>query len=160
MGMLTKRKIEYREDFAFGMIVGIVVLAVVVMVGLGVTMGSMERIDDSYFVSDGTKLVLSMDREVASYEEGDFEPELTHLVYYYRGNTVNDVKIFYQYENKEMAAEADRRLSLDERDWAVKKKLNGKYLIFDLASSQYDKMTTNEVKESILSMKAAGGAVD
>lgn len=157
MSVLSKRKIEFREDFAVGMIIGIVVLAVTIMVAVGVTIGSPEQYNDDYFVTDGTKLVLSMDKEVASYEEGEYEPEYTHLVYYYLGNSIKSVRIFYEYDYAALAEEANQHIALTDKEWAISKKQSGKYIVFELAPTEFEGLTTNNVKEDILSMKAAGG---
>ena len=160
MSVLSKRKIEFREDFAIGMIIGIVVLLVFVMAGIGMNLKSMNSIDDSYFKSEGNKLVLSMNKDIASFDDSAYEPDVTHIVYYYSGNTINNVRIFFAYDSKSEAKTAYKNISMEGKDWALKKKLQGKYVVFELGSSQYDKLTTEEVKEEIVSMKAAGGAID
>ena len=160
MGILTKRKIEFREDFAVGMIIGIVVLMIVVMVAVGVSLQTMNNLNDSYFASDKSKLVLTMNKDVASFEEGEYEPDLTHIVYYYTGNDINSVRIFFAYDSKKEAKEANENIDMTNKPWAAKKRLLNKYVVFDLTADQYEHLTTNEVKDSIISMRAAGGAVD
>ena len=145
MGVLTKRKIEFREDFAVALIITGVFLLVAVMVGIGMNLQAINKLDNSYFKSDAMKLVLSMDRDIASFEDGEYEPDITHVVYYYTGNTINNVRIFFAYDTK---------------NWALKKKLHGKYVVFELDSSQYNQLTTEMVKEGIASMTAAGGTVE
>jgi hypothetical protein len=49
---------------------------------------------------------------------------------------------------------------MDGKNWALKKKLQGKYVIFELSSDQYSDLTTEKVKDNIASMVAAGGAIE
>jgi hypothetical protein len=106
------------------------------------------------------KLVLSMDRDIASFEDGEYEPDITHVVYYYTGNTINNVRIFFAYDTKAEAKTAYNNISMEDKNWALKKKLHGKYVVFELDSSQYNQLTTEMVKEGIASMTAAGGTVE
>ena len=160
MSVLTKRKIEFREDFAVAMIIGIVFLLVVVMVGVGAGLKVANSLDDSYFQTKGNRMVLSLNKEIASFDDSEYEPDITHIVYYYGGNKINNVKIFFAYETKGEARTAYKNISMEGKDWALKKKLQGRFVVFELGSDQYDQLTTEEVKESIISMKAAGGAID
>ncbi|MBQ6486852.1 hypothetical protein IJI89_00275 [Candidatus Saccharibacteria bacterium] len=160
MGVLTKRKIEFREDFAVALIITGVFLLVAVMVGIGMNLQAINKLDNSYFKSDAMKLVLSMDRDIASFEDGEYEPDITHVVYYYTGNTINNVRIFFAYDTKVEAKTAYNNISMEDKNWALKKKLHGKYVVFELDSSQYNQLTTEMVKEGIASMTAAGGTVE
>lgn len=160
MSVLSRRKIEFREDFAVGMIIGIVVLTIIIMVAVGVSLQVMNNLNDSYFVSDRQKLVLTMNKEVASFEDGEYEPDYTHVVYYYSGNEIKNVRIFFAYDNRSDAKYANKKIDMTTKPWASKKRQLNKYVVFELNKDQYENLTTNDVKESIVSMKAAGGAVD
>ncbi len=160
MSVLTRRKIEFREDFAVGMIIGIVVLMIIIMVAVGVSLQAMNNLGDSYFVSDKHKLVLTMNKDVASFEEGEYEPDYTHVVYYYSGNEIKTVRIFFEYDNRSDAKYANKKIDMTTKPWASKKRQLNRYVVFELTPDQYENLTTNEVKDSIISMKAAGGAVD
>ena len=160
MSVLSRRKIEFREDFAVGMIIGIVVLTIIIMVAVGVSLQVMNNLNDSYFVSDRQKLVLTMNKEVASFEDGEYEPDYTHVVYYYSGNEIKNVRIFFAYNNRSDAKYANKKIDMTTKPWASKKRQLNKYVVFELNKDQYENLTTNDVKDSIVSMKAAGGAVD
>ena len=160
MSVLSKRKIEFREDFAVGMIIGIVVLMIIIMVAVGVSLQAMNNLGDSYFVSDKHKLVLTMNKDVASFEEGEYEPDLTHIVYYYSGDKINNVRIYFAYDSRSDAKYANKKIDMSDKPWAAKKRQLSRYVVFDLTPDQYEGLTTNEVKDSIVGMRAAGGAVD
>ncbi|MBQ7202333.1 hypothetical protein IJS18_03050 [Candidatus Saccharibacteria bacterium] len=160
MSVLSKRKIEFREDFAVGMIIGIVVLMIIIMVAVGVSLQAMNNLGDSYFVSDKHKLVLTMNKDVASFEEGEYEPDLTHIVYYYSGDKINNVRIYFAYDSRSDAKYANKKIDMSDKPWASKKRQLSRYVVFDLTPDQYEGLTTNEVKDSIVGMRAAGGAVD
>ena len=160
MSVLSRRTIEFREDFAIAMIITSVFILVAVMVGVGMNLQAINRLNSSYFKSDGMKLVLSMNKDIASFDDSDYEADVTHVVYYYTGNTINNVRVFFAYDTKNEARTAYNNIAMDGKDWALKKKLQGKYVIFELSSDQYSDLTTEKVKENIASMTAAGGAIE
>ena len=152
--------IEFREDFAIAMIITSIFVLVAVMVGMGMNLQVINRVNSSYFKSDGIKLVLSMNKDIASFDDSDYEADITHVVYYYTGNTINNVRVFFAYDTRDEARIAYDNISMDGKDWALKKMLQGKYVIFELDSDQYSVLTTEKVKDNIASMIAAGGAID
>ena len=123
MSVLSKRTIEFREDFAIAMIITSVFILVAVMVGVGMNLQAINRLNSSYFKSDGMKLVLSMNKDIASFDDSDYEADITHVVYYYTGNTINNVRVFFAYDTKNEARTAYNNISMDGKHWALKKKL-------------------------------------
>ena len=92
-----------------GLIAGIcgAVVLVVVIVIVAVVMINKNRIDDSYFVSDGTKYVLTIDQnsQTTSGDSDENAPVKTHLVYTYEGEKITSMKSYDEYVN-ETAAKA------------------------------------------------------
>ena len=101
-----------------------------------------------------------MNKDVASFEEGEYEPDLTHIVYYYSGDKINNVRIYFAYDSRSDAKYANKKIDMSDKPWAAKKRQLSRYVVFDLTPDQYEGLTTNEVKDSIVGMRAAGGAVD
>ena len=124
----------------------IVVLLIVVVVVLFVMNRS--TYNDDYFVSDGTKIVLSMDARTSGFEESEYVPPITHVVYYYSGDTINSVKVFYEYKDSDIAKKANEKISMDDKYWAYSRTLNDKYIIFDMKKEEYEGLTATEIRES------------
>ena len=136
-----------------------VVLAIVIAVVIGLNLCASEKYDDSYFVSDDKKLVLSFDDEMAGFVDGEFEPSITHLVYYYSGDKINNVKIFFAYDDEEEAKVAYDEIGEDYKEWASSKELNGKYVVFQTDDELYENLSVETLRSDIESIKAVGGAL-
>lgn len=132
------------------------VVAVIVIVAVVAGFSWKEKYDADYFVSDGAKLVMAMDDEIASFEEGEFEPAVTYVVYYYSGDKVNGMKVFFAYDDETEAKEANKNIKMDEKEWAVGRSLNGKYIVFEANEDQYEDLSVSLVKKMIESMREAG----
>lgn len=130
----------------------VVIIAIVVVAGFA----WQEKYDDDYFVSDDEKLVIGMNDDIASLEDGEYEPGVTYLVYYYNGDKIDSMKVFFAYDSKESAAVANENITMDEKGWATNKKLNSKFIVFDVAEDQYDILKTEDVRKIIEDMKIAG----
>ena len=146
-----------RRDSKSKTILGIVVLVVIALVvTLIIILTRKEDYNEDYFVSDDYKLVVAMDKSIASYEKGDLEPDITYILYYYSGDDVNSVKVFFAYDSEEEAKEMDEKISLESKEWATSKKASGKYLVFDMAQDQFEGTTVSHIRDLIEDMKTAG----
>lgn len=132
------------------------VVVVVVVVGLVAGFIWREKYNEDYFVSDDSKLVISLDKDIASFEDGDYEPELTRIVYYYDGDTINSMKVFFDYEDEAEAKVANENITMYGKDWATSKNLNGKFIVFEVTKDQYEGLKTEDVRGMINDMKSAG----
>lgn len=150
----AKRKFSWKS---LGVAVAIVAAVILIVVGI-VMSQRVEPIPDGYFVSDDSKLVLTLGSDMVSLTDADAEPGLTHLVYYYSGDDVTDAKIYFEYEDDASAKEANEKIKISETSWAKSKKLNGRYIVFQLTEDQYEGLSADGVRESIEAMKAAGAA--
>lgn len=134
-----------------------VVVVTVVAIVIGVIVSQEPALDDDYFVSDETKLVMSLNRDVAAFEEGTYEPEVTHLVYYYTGDEVTGMRIYFEYFTEAEAEVAFNNISMKDKNFATTKRRNGRYVVFDAVRARYEGMTVEQVEKNISSMRAAGG---
>lgn len=134
-----------------------VVVAAVVAIVVGIVVSREPALDDSFFVSDETKLVMSLNDDIAALEEGPYEPPVTHLVYYYDGDRVTNLKIYFAYDNEMEAETAFNNINMKGKDFATTKRRNGKYIIFDAVKARYEGMTVEQVQRNINAMRAAGG---
>ncbi len=140
-----------RKNIIAGAIVGVVaiVVAVVLIVVFAVT--RKQTLGDSYFVSDDSKYVLTMDLSDNSEEEGsDLNPLKSHAVYYYSGDTITGLKTYYEYETEEAAKTIyDSLKDSVEESPAEKIELDGKYIVMTMPASDYENATATQIKEEI-----------
>ncbi|MBQ2660948.1 hypothetical protein IJF93_02650 [Candidatus Saccharibacteria bacterium] len=121
-----------------------VVLVVIVIIAV-VLATTNKKLDDSFFVSDGTKYVLTMDMDDASDEEG--APLKAHIVYFYSGDNVTGMKSYYEFADA-AAAKAAYELYTAEEDGGSYS-IDGKYIILTAEPSDYEGMTASDVKQQI-----------
>lgn len=133
-------------------LVGAVALVVVIIVAVLASGAVYEPIDDSYFVSDGGKLVMSLTKEKSNYEMSKYESDLTYVVYYYSGDKINNIRVFYEYKDEDEAREANEHIKMDDKDWAVGRKLNGRYIIFNVTSKRWENLSVDYMRGIIQSM--------
>ena len=123
----------------------IVVLLVVVTVVLIKMNGKVSYTDD-YFKTDDSKIVSTFVSDAEVFGESQIEPVKTYMVYYYSGNKITNVKVFYKFENFEQTEEANKHLDVGSLEWADAKEVNGEYLIVQMNKSEYNELTTEIVR--------------
>ncbi|MBR5046265.1 hypothetical protein IKX73_01390 [Candidatus Saccharibacteria bacterium] len=148
-----KKKLDLKSKIILGLIGIAIVAAVVVLV---VMLNRKESYDDDYFVSDDAKLVVAIDKELAAYDDSDYEPDVTYILYYYTGDDVTGMKVFFRYDTEEEAKEADENITMDGKFWATDKYLNGRYVIFNVDKEQYEGLVVSDIRKLIDDMKSAG----
>ncbi len=125
----------------------LVLVALVAVVIVLVVMNNRNEINDDSFVSNDSKIVVTMDKDIASYDDSEYEPPITHVVYQLAGDNVDNVKLYFEYDNEDDAKEAYENISMEDKTWAAGKALNGKYVIFDFKKEQYEGLTSEQVKK-------------
>lgn len=153
--MERSRRAKQRQNRIIGIVVA--VAAVVLLVAILVpTLIGKQPVDETLFDGGDNRLVVSMNSEMASFEDGEYEPEITRIVYYHDGNNVNKMEIYFEYATEDEAKAANDEITLDGKDWATGKRLNGRFIIFDVAAGQYQGLTVAQMQETIENMRAAG----
>lgn len=130
----------------YNVLIFVALVAVVVVLIVMNNNNNKIEITDDYFVSDDSKYVSTMDKEITNYENSEYEPPISHMVYYISGDMVSDIKLFYEYDDEDDAKEAYDNISMDDKKWATGKTLNGKYIIFQFVKDEYKGMTAEEAK--------------
>lgn len=128
-----------------------VIVAIILIVVIAIVMLSNKKLDDSFFVSDGTKYVLTMEADdVLGLETDEYVPEKTHLVYFYSGDKVTDAKVYYVYEDEKIAKEAAEYIKQQNEAEGIREiTVNGKYVVISPDKSVYDGMTTEDAKQQV-----------
>lgn len=106
-------------------------------------------INDAYFVSDDSKLVLNIKRELLNEDE-PYTPLVSHVVYAYSGETITDKTVYFEYEDNAAAQAAYDYLEEAEALSAFNSaKVEGKYFIYKADKEEYADKTVESVKEDI-----------
>ena len=74
-----------------------------------------------------------------------------NVVYYYKDDEITSARAFYEYENEADAEEAFKHLNSDS--FADSKKINGKFIVFDIKKSRYEDTTVSELRKEIELLK-------
>lgn len=152
---MERRKIARRRQ---RIIIGLVIALSVIFLGIVVVLifcGN-QLVDESIFEPSDNRLVISMNDEVASFEDSEYEPEITRIIYYHDGKNITKMEIYFEYKTEDEAKAANAEITLDGKDWATGKKLRGRFIVFDVAPGQYNRLSVEQMKNTIENMRAAG----
>lgn len=149
--MANKAKKD-NKNLIIGICAAVVVVIVIVVAVILANRGA--KLDDSYFVSDDTKYVLTVNSDDS---EDNLSLVKTHLVYKYSGDTITELKSYYEFANAE-----DAKAAFDEYKEAYagsfkSAELNGKYIIFTANEEDYSDLTASDVKQQIEFMEMLEG---
>lgn len=125
-----------------------IVVLIVVIIAVVVAVNVNRGLDDSYFVSDGTKYVLTIDTDEALLEDDGIQPVKTHIVYTYSGDEITGMKTYSEYKDNAAAQNAYNELAEVGEDMA-NFTVDGKYLIMTATADQYEGVTATDVKAQI-----------
>ncbi|MDO5451755.1 MAG: hypothetical protein Q4F56_01565 [Candidatus Saccharibacteria bacterium] len=151
--MANKAKKDNKKTIIGGVCAAVVVVVVIIVAVVLANSGS--RINDDYFVSDGTKYVLTLDSTEYEYDEEDaaYVPVKTHLVYTYSGDEITGLKTYAEYAD-EAAAKAAYQAMKDGGEDLTGVEIVGKYLVQTATEDQYEGMTASDVKQQIEFMES------
>lgn len=152
--MERSRRAKQRQNRIIGAVVMVAVILLAVVLAL--TLGGNRPVDETIFETGDNRLVVSMNADMASFEDGEYEPEITRIVYYHNGKNITNMEIYFEYQTEDKAKEAYGNISLEGKDWATGKNLNGRFIIFDVAPGQYGGLTVEQMEGTIENMRAAG----
>ncbi len=138
-----------------GMIVGIccVIVAIIVIIIAAVAISSNSGLNDSYFKSDDSKYVLTIDQDelmISEDEEANYASKKVHIVYEYKDDAITGMKIYYEYADNETAMKALDDIK-ENQDIESYKELvvDGKYVVATVNESEYEGATVSDVKSQI-----------
>lgn len=133
------------------LIIGIcAVVAIVIVVIVAVVLTRNNGLNDSYFVSDNTKYVLTLDSNDISMEDAEYNPVKAHLVYTYSDDTITGLKAYYEYADSATAkAAADYLKSNFDEENQARVSTDGKYVIYTSPEDDYKDLTASDVKQQI-----------
>ena len=127
----------------------IVIVIIVVIILLNPSNGPLGGINDSYFVSDGTKYVLNLDAESVYVENEDYVPLESHLVYHYSGDSITGLEAYYEYADNTAASAAYEFYKTNNDNMYKDVTLDGKFVILTANPEEYEGLTADDVKQQI-----------
>ena len=127
----------------------VVIVVVVVAIILGTKKGGITGLNDSFFVSDGSKLVVDVDAESVFSEDEQYIPKTVRLVYYYKGDSVTGLEAYYEYADEEIAKAAFNYLSKSLEGEYKSISQDRVYVIVEANEEEYLGTTTDDVKQQI-----------
>lgn len=148
---MAKKAEKINKKTIVGICIAAVVSIAIIIVAIVV---HNNKLDDSFFVSDGSKYVLTLESDGTSSDD-EYTPIKTHLVYFYSGDKITELKAYYEYADSATAKSAADYIKENYSDDEYEKiSINGKYLIFTADESEYENLTAPEVKEQIELMES------
>ena len=146
----TNNTNKTNKNLALGICTIIGVVAIIVIIITVILLNRGASLNDSFFVSDDTKYVLTLDTDSVSMEDPEYNPIKTHIVYSYSGEEITGMKAYYEYSDSAAAKSALEYLKTNYEDENQDKiTTNGKYVIFTASEAEYENLTANDVKEQI-----------
>ena len=117
-----------------------------------------EILNDDYFVSDSTKLVLTMEADDLYDDDAEGDDYMTrlvrtHLVYTYSGETITGEKIYFEYIDNATAKQAFDAIKTNGED-ITQYTVNGKYVIMTATVDQFEGITTSDLRSQIEYLEA------
>lgn len=105
-------------------------------------------LDDKFFVSDNTKLVYNVGKEIYG---GLYDSTEIYMVYNYSGDTITKLTTYYGYENEEMAkAAADKYADIFKPGDEIEEvKIDGRFICLTAKPEIYEGTTVDSVKTII-----------
>lgn len=144
-----KAKGKNNKNVIIGACCAVVVVVIIIVAIVLATTGA-GRLNDSYFVSDDTKYVLTVESDdmVIDEDEEAYAPLKTHLVYAYSGDEITGLKVYYEYaDNASAKAAYDYIISSGEEAGEVE--IDGKYVIITANAEEYEGLTASDVKQQV-----------
>lgn len=103
----------------------------------------------SFFVSDGSKLVISLSGDRISSDEDEPVPQKTYFVYFYKDNDITDLKVYQEYANDTIAKEAFSYFKNNLSPYLKEISLDGKHVIVTRLPEEYEGITAEDVRNTI-----------
>ena len=147
---MAKQTKENKKNLIIGLCIAAAVILLIVVTILLVLRNN-QTLNDSYFVSDDTKYVLTLNTEDVSMDDEQYNPIKTHLVYTYSGDNITGLKAYYEYKDNDTAKLAADYLkeSYVEEEAKNQISIDGKYVIFTASEEEYKDLTASDVKQQI-----------
>ena len=132
-------------------VVGCIAIVAVVIAIIAAIVINNSGIQDSYFKSDDTKYVLTVETDENSVDENmrQYTPIKMHVVYNYEGDKITGLKYYYEYADNNTAKPAADYFQQNSGDEIEAITVDGKYVVITVKASQYEGVTASDVKKQL-----------
>lgn len=142
-GKAKTKSTNNNKNIIIGICSAIVIIAVIAVAIFFATRGP--QLNDSYFVSDNTKYVVTTEGDIIDPDKNIASTKI-HYVYKYSGDKITDVTMYIEFANESDAKTALEAAKSEIQEIAKDVSTNGKYIVIEIADNQYSGMTLTEVK--------------
>ena len=146
---MTEKAKKENKSTIIGICIAVVAVIIIIIAAI-ISANGKQALGDSYFVSDGSKYVLTIESDS---DEDESAPVKTHVVYFYSGDEITGAKTYYEFANAETAQAAYDSLK-DSVNEINSLSVDGKYVIIVADESEYADITASEVKQQIEFMES------
>lgn len=129
----------------------VLVVAAVVVAFILINKNKGEVLDDNFFKTSDSKVVLSFDLSSSAGTTTGPVAKKMYQVFSVSGDKITGLKVYTEYENEAAAKEADARPEVEEavkNGQALDHKVNGKYLVASMPESMYATATVEQLRQS------------
>ncbi len=137
------------KNLIIGICAAVVVVVVIVVAAILAAGSGTTKIDDSYFVSDDTKYVLTVETDDTEADAEEYVPVKTHVVYTYAGDEITGMTTYAEYADEATAKAAYEAYKAADQEGIKSMSVNGKYLVVEMTEDNYADLTASDVKEQI-----------
>ena len=152
---ITIHSNKKNRSIIVAIISALVIIAAIVII---IIVLNNNTINDSYFVSDDSKLVINLKNNPS--EDDLYTPQESHLVYYYSGNDITGFKAFYKYSNANAAKTAYDFYYNNGENYYEKIETNGNYVVITTKESDYSSLTAEDVRQQIEYLNAVNSTTE
>lgn len=147
-GKAKTKSTNNNKNIIIGICVAVVVIAVVAIAIFFAT--RKPQINDAYFVSDGSKYVITVDGDAFdSSEDVKYTPVKTRIVYTYSGDNITGMFTYAEFKDEATAKAALEEYKTESQEGIKSLSVNGKYVVAEMKEDQYSDMTASELKQYI-----------
>lgn len=145
----TNKNKKSRKNIVIGICIAALAMAVIIVAIVFATKNNIP-LNDTYFVSDSTKYVLTVDGDALNASDNaEQNPVKTHIVYTYSGDNITSMTTYLEYAD-EATAKSALNIYKDADQTGIKNlSTNGKYLVVVMTEDQYSDLKASDVKEQI-----------
>ena len=148
----SKAKAKNTKKDNKNLIIGIcaaVVVVVIVIIAI-IAINANKGINDSYFVSDNSKYVLTLDMGEADESDDSYTPLKIHYVYTYSGDEITGLKYYYEYADADTAKAANDYIKGQQTDDQLTDiHADGKYVVATASEDLYKDYSASDIKSQI-----------
>lgn len=143
------KRTRKRNKKPFYIACGAIAVVIIISITLTLILKSSPKLDDSFFVTDSTKYVLTFNASEIALDLNldEYNPEKAYQIYFHSKDKITELNVYYKYEDEEIAKKAANYFNTEKGQIIESIKANGKYVVIKMAKSFYQDMTADYAKQ-------------